>query len=380
MTAILEGPPARWFTIAAHRPFLNDLAAGLWSALSPLGPEALSDALVLLPNRRTVRGLTEAFVGHAGGGGLLLPQMRALGDLDEGEPPFEPGDLALELPPAIGAERRRFELAGLVAAHAHLLESSTIDAFGALDYADALGALLDTLQIEEAAWPESSLDLAPPDMAAHWAVSARFLDATLAAWNARLAELGVMDQSARRVAVTRRLIERWQAAPPAGVVVAAGSTGSTKATADLLATIAGAPQGLVVLPGLDRSLADAAWEQIDDQHPQGALARLLLRAGVARGEVLPWDPAAEVEAAGRWRRRLINEALRPPDATADWLQVIADLRAEAKPGTPSTPSPSPSGEGELSSHSLPPQGEGRRSREGGQRRNPPIRSPRVSKA
>ena len=117
-------------------------------------------------------------------------------------------------------------------------------------------------------------------------------------------------------------------APP-GVIIAAGSTGSTKATADLLATIARAPSGLVVLPGLDLSLADPAWEQIEDQHPQGALARLLLRAGVDRGAVRPWDAADETEPPGRWRRRLINEALRPPDATADWLGVIGDLRREA---------------------------------------------------
>ena len=32
---------------------------------------------------------------------------------------------------------------------------------------------------------------------------------------------------------------------------------------------------------------------------------------------------------GRWRRRLINEALRPPNATADWLHQIEALRAEA---------------------------------------------------
>ncbi len=333
MMGILDGPPPRWFTIAAHRPFLQDLAAGLWRALSPLGPQAaLSDALVLLPNRRAVRGLTEAFVAHAGGGGVLLPQMRAIGDLDEGEPPFEPGDLTLDLPPAIGAERRRFELAGLVAAHADLLTPSALGAASALDFADAVGALLDSLQIEKVAWPADSLDLAPPDMAEHWAVSAKFLDAVLAAWGERLAELGVMDVSARRVAVTRRLIERWEAGPPAGVVVAAGSTGSTKATADLLATISRAPKGLVVLPGLDRSLADAAWAQIDDQHPQGALSRLLLRAGIERGEVRPWDPAAESEVAGRWRRRLINEALRPPEATADWLEVIDNLRREAVGG------------------------------------------------
>jgi hypothetical protein len=40
-----------------------------------------------------------------------------LGDLEEGEPPFEPGDLALDLPPAIGAHQRRFELARLAAEH-----------------------------------------------------------------------------------------------------------------------------------------------------------------------------------------------------------------------------------------------------------------------
>ena len=44
---------------------------------------------------------------------MLPPQIRPLGDLDEGEPPFEPGDLAVELPAAIGSLRRRFELTRL---------------------------------------------------------------------------------------------------------------------------------------------------------------------------------------------------------------------------------------------------------------------------
>ena len=33
-------------------------------------------------------------------------------------------------------------------------------------------------------------------------------------------------------------------------------------------------------------------------------------------------------AAQRWRRRVVNEALRPAEETADWLHVIDDLRAE----------------------------------------------------
>ena len=108
-------PGPRWFTIPAHRPFTLDLARGLSEALAPLGPEGLSQAIVLTPTRRGARALAEAFLTVSGGRAVLLPQVRALGDLDEGEPPFEPGDLALGLPPAITPYRRRFELARLAA-------------------------------------------------------------------------------------------------------------------------------------------------------------------------------------------------------------------------------------------------------------------------
>ncbi len=67
----------------------------------------MADAVVLIPTRRGARSLADALTQAAGGQALLLPQILALGDLDEGEPPFEPGDLSLELPPAISPERRR---------------------------------------------------------------------------------------------------------------------------------------------------------------------------------------------------------------------------------------------------------------------------------
>src|SRR5690606_8539947 len=139
----------RWFSIPAHRPFVDDLAAGLFETLSPLGPEALADAVVLTPTRRGARALADAFVAAAGGRAVLPPQMRPLGDLEEGEPPFEPGDLALDLPTAIAPLRRRFELTRLVAEHADLLPGRELSASAALELADALGGFLDSLQIEE---------------------------------------------------------------------------------------------------------------------------------------------------------------------------------------------------------------------------------------
>ncbi len=329
MTDFLSTPAPRWRTIPAHRPFLEDLASGLWNALSPLGPEALADAVVLLPTRRAARSLAEAFLKVSGNRAVLLPRVRALGDLDEGEPPFETGDLSLDLPPAISSARRRFELAGLVVQNQALLERE-LNAGSALELADALAGFLDACQIEESGDVTKIEALVEGDLARHWRLTADFLGLTLEAWPLRLQELGLMDVAARRVALLRALGARWREHPTNEVMIAAGSTGSTPATADLLGAIAKAPRGCVVLPGLDKSLADEAWRQVDEQHPQGALRRLIERVGVTRGQVRDWDPVEEVRSAGRWRRRLINEALRPPDATADWLAQIAALRAEGE--------------------------------------------------
>ena len=316
-----QGP--RWFSIPAHRPFVEDLASGLLRAIPD--PEALADAVVLTPTRRAARALAEAFVKVGGGKAVLLPQIRALGDLDEGEPPFEPGDVALDLPAAISGSRRRFELARLVADN-HERFGRTLDTAGALEMADALGSFLDSCQIEEVDALGKLDSLVDLDMAAHFQRSADVLRIALEVWPNRLLELGLMDVSERRVALLRGLAEKWRIAPPEHPLVAAGSTGTAPATADLLAVVANAPRGAVVLPGLDEGLADDAWAQVGEQHPQGAMKRLLARAGVDRAQVADWLPDADMR--GRWRRRVINEALRPADATRDWLEVIRRLREE----------------------------------------------------
>ncbi|MDB5437411.1 MAG: hypothetical protein JWR47_3668 [Phenylobacterium sp.] len=333
MSAFYERAGPRWYNIPAHRPFAEDLARGLFEALSPLGPEALADAVVLTPTRRGARALADAFIKASGGRAVLPPQMRPLGDLEAGEPPFEPGDLALDLPAAIEPLKRRFELTRLVAELEPLLPGGFATASAALELADALGRFLDGLQIEEVEVGDRLAGLVDAELAEHWQVSRLFLETALKAWPRRLEALGVVDVSERRVRLLRRLAERWTAAPPEGVLVAAGSTGTAKATRDLLIAVAQAPRGCVVLPGLDQDLADKAWAKVDVQHPQGALRRLLDRAGIGKDEVALWPASIRAESAGRWRRRIVNEALRPAEETADWLQVIAALRKEgAKDG------------------------------------------------
>ncbi|WGM29970.1 double-strand break repair protein AddB [Brevundimonas sp. NIBR11] len=318
----------RWFAIPAHRPFLEDLAAGVLDWLGEQAPESLSDATILLPNRRAARAFATALSSLSGDRPVLLPQVRPLGDLEEDEPPFTPGELGLDLPPSIAPLTRRFELARLIVEK----HDSDLSPMRALEMADSLGAFLDSCNIEEVEDRERIADLAETDYAAHWETSAKFLGLTLEAWPARLEALGVVDASWRRTRLLRLLAERWDQHPPQGPVIAAGSTGTVKAAADVLIAVAKAPLGCVVLPGLDVNLGETAWDAIEEQHPQNALKRLLQRAGIERGAVRPWfrrqtEPAAE--ARGLARQRLVNEALRPAEATADWRAEISRLRREA---------------------------------------------------
>jgi ATP-dependent helicase/nuclease subunit B len=330
---LFAAPPPRWFTIPAHRPFLDDLARGL---LEALGEAGLAEAVVLLPSRRSAGALADAFLRASergsGASALLLPQVRALGDLEEGEPPFEAGELSLELPAAISPYRRRFELARLVSAHEELLRRP-LGAAAALEMADALGRFLDSVEIEEVAEGErlERLNaLVPAELAEHWQISADFLAVALEAWPRRLSELGLIDVATRRVRLLRALAEGWRRNPPQGPLIAAGSTGTAKANAELLAVIAAAPMGLVVLPGLDLELADKAWQDVGEQHPQGGMRRLIAGAQIDRSDVRPW-PASQDSLKARWRRRIVNEALRPPEATADWMRTIGELRREGDP-------------------------------------------------
>lgn len=316
----MSDSPANWFSIPAHRPFLDDLAAGLVDALP--GPEDVPGALLLVPTRRAVRALTESFLKASGGRAVLLPQIRALGDLDEGEPPFEPGDAGLDLAPTIDPMRRRFELARMVEG----VSARGLGATHALELADALADFLDAAAIEEVDAAERIEQLVDQDLAEHWQIAAGVLNHVIRAWPKRLETLGLMDVAQRRVQLLDRLAQSWTKKPPQGPVIVAGSTGAQPATARLLKVVAGLPRGWVILPGLDKELADSAWAKVEDQHPQSAMKHLLDLAGLTRAQVEVWRK--DEDRAGYWRGRLVNEALRPVDATADWLKVIGDLRKD----------------------------------------------------
>ena len=306
------------FTIAVDRRFADELAAGV---LAEHGgdPLALADLLILVPTRRSVRALREAFLRAANGKPTILPRLAPLGDVDESEWEVASGDgSALSLPPAIEPAERDALLAQLVAVfkddQGHPIAQSAAQA---LLLARELGRLLDELAIEGVSFDRLE-GLVDGNFASHWQRTLKFLAIVGEHWPKVLAERGQIDAIERRSRAIRDQAARWRELPPATPVIAAGSTGSQAATRELLAVIAGLPSGKLVLPGLDRDMDEESWTQLDETHPQFGLRELLKALGSERSDVADWPGTG-----GSARHLLTSELMRPAETSDAWQRPPA---------------------------------------------------------
>ncbi|MGE0650148.1 MAG: double-strand break repair protein AddB [Alphaproteobacteria bacterium] len=315
----------RVYSIAPGIPFVDALAQGMLARLgkeSPRDPLALARATVLLPTRRAVRALREAFLRATGGTPLLLPRMMPLGDLDEdelfiaGEPGSGLTPEGGDLPPVIGGMRRQMLLARLVLRFGDARWREA-DPAQAVELAAELARLLDHMETENVGFDRLAA-LRPEDenLARHWDEILAFLKILTQHWPDVLAEEGAIGPADRRNRVLAAQAECWRASPPDGWVIAAGSTGSIPATAELLITVAKLERGCVVLPGLDDEMAEPEWAEVAgiDTHAQSGLARLIAQFGITRSAVKTWGeewPSAGAGIGHPDRTRLLAAAICP---------------------------------------------------------------------
>lgn len=335
-----ERPGPKVYSIAAHRGFADALVAGLIPryAEKELG---LARLTLLLPSSRAVRIVTEAFV-RLSGGGMLLPRMVTVGDLDLDEtlgPLLDPLGAGADLPPAADPVRRWLRLAELLKAE---LGKDAPPAPGLLRLAFETGRTMDRLSVEGIALGDLLDERVAGivgDLAAHWQASTRTFARVQAHWLAELAARGEVDPPERRNRLFDHAAQRWCSAPPHHPVVAAGVTSASPALARLLRVVAELPQGAVVLPDLDLSLDEAVWNALGRAgageepfgerdavaHPQYHLKLLLGRMGINRGEVDPWHRAG-LGAAPPQRSTAISNLFLPPEGSAGWVHLKAEQR------------------------------------------------------
>jgi ATP-dependent helicase/nuclease subunit B len=345
----------RVFTIAPGAPFLKTFASALFegrivAAYSACrGPLELSEATIFVPTRRAGHALASE-LARALGRPAMLPRILPLGALEDAEPGLlldEAGpEVACEpgIPEAAREIFRRMRLTELTLAWAHALSHAivSVDESGkyecdsrelllvAKNFADAwhmsgeLAHLIDEFIIEDVAWDR--LDpLALPDFDDYWRTTLDFLNIAMKGWPAMLDEYCLVDKARRQVALIDTQCRRLREGALKGPVVAIGSTGTNRATARLLAAIAQAPNGAIVLPGLDLDLDVRAWSLIAGNskcdieasftHPQSALARLLGIIQISREEVVSLGTVTPSLAI---RSKFISEALRPAEVTDAW--------------------------------------------------------------
>lgn len=332
----------RVFTIRPHAPFLPTLVETLFAGeLVPgfaLGDDmlALADIRIFVPTRRAARALRGAVLDALGGRAAILPQITPIGDVDE-ESHLADRTLADEdaLPPNISDIERRIGITRLVLSWSRHVAAELRDLHNGRDIAvpaspadaarlaDDLIRLMDQVATERADW-EKLFGLVPEDYAQYWQVSLEFLKIVTQHWPRYLAERKALDPGVRRSLAIARAAARLREERPETPVIAAGSTGTAPATAELLQAVAGLPNGAVVLPGLDTELDDAAWQAIgyrDDadpapSHPQYGMRQLLRSVGLSRREVVSLP--RQGDSVRQARLRIVNEAMRPAETTDAW--------------------------------------------------------------
>lgn len=325
-----DGREPKVFSIPVYRSFADALVNGL---LARHGDDrmALARGMILVPNNRAIRAVTDAFVRRAEAG-LLLPRIVAIGDLGDA-PGVALDPIDSDVPPAVDPLTRRMILARLVQQQ-RAIAGQRVGAAEAVRLATELGGTLDEL-IAEDRTPADLRDLnVGAELATHWQKSIELFTSVIEQWPEELAKLGRIDLPERRNRLLRALAKRWRDDPADHFVVAAGVTNAALAVADLLHAVARMPQGSVVLPGLDLASPDDEWAAIAgdethgpiETHPQHHLRQLLDRIGVTRAEVVRWrwgdgKPRKAV------RGRAVSNAFGPARFTSKWIDLPSQQRS-----------------------------------------------------
>lgn len=312
-------------TIPADRSFLDDVARR-WL----VGPatQDVENALILVPGRRAARNLTEAFLRCLDGKAALLPRIIPVGDVSEDDL-AQSGAEAFSFPHAVDKLHRLSVLAALVL-RAKGVFSAELTLEQAWPLASALAELMDDAERVGVDLRERLPDAAEPRFADHWHKTLQFLHIVTEAWPEWLRETGLMNPVARQVAVLQAQAARWREVPPQGPVWAVGFTDGMFAVCAILRAVLEAPQGCVILPGVDLELPDALWHTLPESHPQSGFRRLLNDLDVSRETLSLWQdsPLPDGETARKAlqeRIRLTSLFMRPMEGLAAWGETHETL-------------------------------------------------------
>jgi len=208
---------------------LCDVTAQWILQTSGQDPLTVSSTILLLPNNRAIKAMTEAFVRQAAPG-LLLPRMVAVGDMQLDEalgPLLDPISSEDVIWPVIGSFDRLMLLARL--AQEHGPQGTFLSSAEALRLARKLAELIDELEVDLVDFDALSDIKIEADLAGHWQRAYGQLLTVLPAYRAELAARELMGPAERRNKLLAGLEGRLAESGLDMPIIAVGITTSAKA-------------------------------------------------------------------------------------------------------------------------------------------------------
>ena len=259
------------FCLAPSNDFASDFVTGLLQRVSPdvlnSRPELLGQIRILTSNKRSAQRLEEAFreVGYT-----ILPKVTPLQDLTD----FFYTASFKEYSDVL----KRVKLPVVSKIEKHLIVESLLrrdiknsisemTPSSTFDLARSIGNLIDEINMKNL----TTVDLekaSDDELSKHWQLSIALLKNTLLGYSDAIEKAGRIDVQTKYNLEVQVLCEAWLSQPYKSPLIIMGSTGSQYATSRLMLAVSNLPQGIVILPGLDKQIPGPCWEHLGPDHPQ----------------------------------------------------------------------------------------------------------------
>jgi ATP-dependent helicase/nuclease subunit B len=297
------------FNIQSSHNFLFTLSK--WILQQYQDPFYLSNITLLLPSRRACREIKRHFLINAKNEAIILPRILAIGDVDYDQ--FYSLDDVFIKNNKIDYQLRLIEeirdwnfKTGLF--------GKKISTASLAEIADNLQMFLDQVE-KEGLNLEKLFEIDDSNLASHKQQILQFLQYFGGVWQNILAKDGLLSAAKIRNLTIKNYKDNLEKNGSKYPIIVAGSTGSVTQTAELLKTISSLENGTLVLFGLDKNLDEKVWQQIDENHPQFMLKKLLDKIGIQKKDVIEIKDAKK---DGDFVEKLCSLAMLPAQFSDEW--------------------------------------------------------------
>jgi ATP-dependent helicase/nuclease subunit B len=317
------------FNIPAGVSFFDCLAQGIIQHYNNQ-PELFSKITIFLPSKQNIKTLKESFFKINHGKILLLPKIRSLGDMLDNEmsllPDIETSPYAiLSQKKVINYKSRHLALTRFILETFKSTKNANISYQEGFSLAATLLELLDSLQLEQIS-PTILKEIKIDGYIENWQKNLDIINSVTELWTNYLVSHNYCDPIIHRNAIFNYLSHYWLNNPSNAPVIIAGSIDSTPASAHFIKSIGCLEKGCIVLSGLDTGLTEKDIHNLNPNHPQYELYKLIHYFGNDVASIENWTSTDKfLTNRHKQRQKLCHEIMRSSETTESWINIAERL-------------------------------------------------------